>query len=1586
MKTQETPQRRSSLTRLPLRRPSIVGASAPAAAKGRRSSTLNSVRIGAPATERFGSASFGRRMSMKEAVAEAKAEDERKKKLAEELERAKAEPAEPKYCIMSGDGLKTSMALQKSVFTIEARDKFNQRRVAGGDHFMVTVRGASTAKVRVHDNNDGTYRCEFTPSVSGQYHITASHGGVLLGGSPYTIDILAPVADPDKCICYGEALASIVAREPSSFSIEFIDTLANMCHAEELDVFVTAREPPPPVKVGPTAAEIAAEEARIEEERLAAEKAVEDASREASGAARGRRRTHIVGGANSDAARDAMLLAQQMKAAEAERLRTGKTVSASDLAARLKESQGPATSSGRATSKGSSSGKRTDGAPGTAVSGSGGAGGLSSADAVNGAGAGGVQADEPPELTLDSLKAITFTELPRIIDIWRTFDRDKSGKVDMEEFKKGLSSAFPNAREKDIKKLFKQLDGDHSGTVEYSELMAKLNPPKRGGLQDSAKKAKDGDEAGSGQKTGAGGDGTDGKDADGKEASASAPTPAPAPAQATSGTTRKAHSARKHHDRPGEGHRGSRTFMRKSAVLGQSLAGAVAVPADGTPAMAAAMAVSMSGEISPPRSRVIKQEEKTPIAPKLPKGFNPFHPTHPLVDGAERQRHMRLWQKQQADEQSRKAAEEFVAQLLRERFSTGIPAEEEAAAAELKAAAAGPSFASEIGNEDRPGSPRKKIDGFAFGGLYPGTIHARGELFKAHTCHYAIGRAGCYWLHVGLHQTAQPVAGSPFKLIVLPGAAHALSTKIPLAAPESTIVGTAGRMIVHASDRMGNPCQSGGDPLKASDPTGVVQCSTKDLEDGRYEISFQAELSGTFNVHVAVAGSSCYGSPTQVTMLPSGPDVGHFEVVGTGLNRALAGRHAYLRVRSKDCFGNATLPNASMVLGMVIIPQVTATVPQPKVTTMREDGGDEEEEVEEVEKPKYSDDDIYGVTKAAADAKRAVAAAEAAAAEQKALSEVPAVVQAAEEVAAPAPASERKGKGGRRQSIGAAAESPAAAPAAAPARKNKESSDVSMGLTTEGKSTKQMAEERKAVEAAAKAHAKNHAEKIRLQEEALAAAAAAAAEFEPKDATVQSIDFEGAWRAGGEYEMRYVFQEAGNFALHIWCDVEGNGERHRLPGSPFHLFVSASAPSHAGSSVGGIDKVKYAAGEAIELYPQLRDVFGNPTAAVEKHSSFGEQKSVAASIMKELLSQHGMGPLKAVQHTLSHRQWDAAAVESPDFLPSSPVRRSLVDRTFSSPDVSPTKGRRSRKDLIEPPSKGPTNELTAWLIGPKGTVPLALKKEDSELGRYEVDNHIVTMSGQYEAHFALNGRALKNSPVMFEVVASNAYGKYCYVTAPEQPAFAKLPYELKLHTLDKHGNKLSWGGSKVEGRIVGSSGAACTVVDHKDGTYSLHFTVNTTGSFNVEVRIDGAKVKGTEAAAQPFLSEAAEAEKRAEKKLRKEERRKAKEEAARAKEAEEALARSLEVPSPVQSNSPNASSPVNRRPARRGSIAGKRQSLPGSDLIGKAVAGLVGAAQEPTPDTSPQQKNAPTEEVNRAPAPAPRTEPPLEVQDLTAPM
>lgn len=37
--------------------------------------------------------------------------------------------------------------------------------------------------------------------------------------------------------------------------------------------------------------------------------------------------------------------------------------------------------------------------------------------------------------------------------------------------------------------------------------------------------------------------------------------------------------------------------------------------------------------------------------------------------------------------------------------------------------------------------------GFAYGGVSPGTLHARGQLVRVHTVHYSIGLAGRYRLH-----------------------------------------------------------------------------------------------------------------------------------------------------------------------------------------------------------------------------------------------------------------------------------------------------------------------------------------------------------------------------------------------------------------------------------------------------------------------------------------------------------------------------------------------------------------------------------------------------------------------------------------------------------------------------------------------------------------------------------------------------------------------------------------------------------------------------------------------------------------------
>ena len=56
--------------------------------------------------------------------------------------------------------------------------------------------------------------------------------------------------------------------------------------------------------------------------------------------------------------------------------------------------------------------------------------------------------------------------------------------------------------------------------------------------------------------------------------------------------------------------------------------------------------------------------------------------------------------------------------------------------------------------------------GFAFGGVYPGTLHAKGKTVETHKVSYSVGRVGTYLLHVRLRQQAVPLNGSPFSLKV----------------------------------------------------------------------------------------------------------------------------------------------------------------------------------------------------------------------------------------------------------------------------------------------------------------------------------------------------------------------------------------------------------------------------------------------------------------------------------------------------------------------------------------------------------------------------------------------------------------------------------------------------------------------------------------------------------------------------------------------------------------------------------------------------------------------------------------------------
>ena len=213
--------------------------------------------------------------------------------------------------------------------------------------------------------------------------------------------------------------------------------------------------------------------------------------------------------------------------------------------------------------------------------------------------------------------------------------------------------------------------------------------------------------------------------------------------------------------------------------------------------------------------------------------------------------------------------------------------------------------------------------GFAYGGLYPGRLHAKGQLIEKHEVHFSVAKCGNYLLYVSLHGQSQHgghgncrVPGSPFMLSVAPGRAHPLTTQIPpsvlplRAAPvvdeekeqerekeqqllqqQLTMASlpssngppppiVADRYVcefsLQARDKMGNPCSSGGaaitcgfleapsslEDVSALQPSNDATCT--DIDDGTYRLQWSCDAPGAFTIFVKIDGLHVLGSPTRL--------------------------------------------------------------------------------------------------------------------------------------------------------------------------------------------------------------------------------------------------------------------------------------------------------------------------------------------------------------------------------------------------------------------------------------------------------------------------------------------------------------------------------------------------------------------------------------------------------------------------------------------------------------------------------------------------------------------------------------------------
>ena len=181
----------------------------------------------------------------------------------------------PAHCVAAGRGLQTAVVQQLSQFVITAYDEFGHHCQRGGEPFAVFVHGVKPPcklRSKLVDHGDGHYTGEYKAEVSGELEVAVTLRGVPIAGSPFTVQVVTLQPHPARCVLRGDALHEIVARQPSSFDLDFVDALGHPAVAEELDLRV---EPVVPLQVTASDAEDAARLPCSDDELAAAAAAFE---------------------------------------------------------------------------------------------------------------------------------------------------------------------------------------------------------------------------------------------------------------------------------------------------------------------------------------------------------------------------------------------------------------------------------------------------------------------------------------------------------------------------------------------------------------------------------------------------------------------------------------------------------------------------------------------------------------------------------------------------------------------------------------------------------------------------------------------------------------------------------------------------------------------------------------------------------------------------------------------------------------------------------------------------------------------------------------------------------------------------------------------------------------------------------------------------------------------------------------------------------------------------------------------------------------------------------------------------------------
>jgi len=152
--------------------------------------------------------------------------------------------ADPSKTVAFGPGLDTAYVGVPAAFVVQAKDKFWNNVKGGGDKVDAHLNApdGKAVPIKVTDNKNGTYNCEFTPQVAGPHKLNVTLEGTSISEFPRVVQVKQST-DPSKTTLEGAGITNATTTEPAVFTIRSKDNTGTPLKVGGDDYYVKITPP-----------------------------------------------------------------------------------------------------------------------------------------------------------------------------------------------------------------------------------------------------------------------------------------------------------------------------------------------------------------------------------------------------------------------------------------------------------------------------------------------------------------------------------------------------------------------------------------------------------------------------------------------------------------------------------------------------------------------------------------------------------------------------------------------------------------------------------------------------------------------------------------------------------------------------------------------------------------------------------------------------------------------------------------------------------------------------------------------------------------------------------------------------------------------------------------------------------------------------------------------------------------------------------------------------------------------------------------------------------------------------------------------